>query len=94
MQQYTMIDIVYCPPWPAPVFHVRLHADTCARVGELLEQSGLWQQHPETRTFTVGIFSQTVPWDTHVKSGDRIEVYRPLNHDPKDQRRQRAQAQK
>jgi len=37
-----------------------------------------------------GIFGVTCKLDQPVKEGDRIEIYRPLVHDPKEARRQRA----
>jgi putative ubiquitin-RnfH superfamily antitoxin RatB of RatAB toxin-antitoxin module len=38
----------------------------------------------------VGIFSTPCALDRIVKNGDRIEIYRPLQNDPKEARRQRA----
>lgn len=32
--------------------------------------------------YKVGIFSQKVGWDSVLKNGDRIEIYRPLLLDP------------
>lgn len=36
----------------------------------------------ELQQFALGIFAQKVTWDTLVKDGDRIEIYRPLTLDP------------
>ena len=38
----------------------------------------------------VGIFGELVPRTQVPRDGDRIEIYRPLLHDPKEARRQRA----
>jgi uncharacterized protein len=38
----------------------------------------------------VGIFSKFVALDHPLMAGDRVEIYRPLIVDPKDQRRARA----
>ena len=38
----------------------------------------------------VGIFGSACKLDTPLKTGDRVEIYRPLHHDPKEARRQRA----
>ena len=40
----------------------------------------------------VGIFSNKVNLDTLLKAGDRIEIYRPLQCDPKQRRRRKASA--
>jgi len=38
----------------------------------------------------VGIFGRRVPPTTRLADGDRVEIYRPLALDPKEQRRRRA----
>ena len=38
----------------------------------------------------VGIFGRRVPAATRLADGDRVEIYRPLALDPKEQRRRRA----
>ncbi len=38
----------------------------------------------------IGIFSQPVQFDTRLRDGDRIEIYRELRADPKESRRRRA----
>jgi putative ubiquitin-RnfH superfamily antitoxin RatB of RatAB toxin-antitoxin module len=41
-------------------------------------------------TQEVGIWGRVVPVDTPLAEGDRVEVYRPLQIDPKEARRLRA----
>jgi putative ubiquitin-RnfH superfamily antitoxin RatB of RatAB toxin-antitoxin module len=38
----------------------------------------------------VGIFAKPKPLTTVLSAGDRVEIYRPLQIDPKESRRQRA----
>lgn len=38
----------------------------------------------------VGIWSKTCAADTPLRDGDRVEIYRPLQADPKEMRRARA----
>lgn len=38
---------------------------------------------------TIGIFSHKVPLETIIKENDRIEIYRPLQSDPKQKRHAR-----
>lgn len=59
-------------------------------IEQVLEQSGLYQQFPETKELQVGIFGELCPRDMLVQQGDRIEVYRPLVFDPMESRRRRA----
>ncbi|MGV3743054.1 MAG: RnfH family protein [Burkholderiaceae bacterium] len=39
----------------------------------------------------VGLYGKIKAPDTQLRDGDRIEIYRPLQADPKDARRRRAQ---
>ena len=41
----------------------------------------------------VGIWGKPVSRDSTVNAGDRIELYRPLDIDPREARRQRARAE-
>jgi putative ubiquitin-RnfH superfamily antitoxin RatB of RatAB toxin-antitoxin module len=59
-------------------------------VADAVRQSGVLQTHPEVVDLSVGVFARLVTWDTLVKPGDRIELYRPLLIDPKEKRRMRA----
>ena len=64
--------------------------------GTTLEQairaSGILEQFPEidlTRN-KVGVFGKPDSLDALLRSGDRVEIYRPLIADPKEVRKQRA----
>ncbi|KTC65251.1 protein yfjF (plasmid) [Legionella adelaidensis] len=72
------------------IFHKKLTCPVESTVREVIILSGLYNRHPETKEFAVGIFSKPANLDDPVKQGDRIEVYRPLLIDPKESRRQRA----
>ncbi len=41
------------------------------------------------QTLTPGLWGRKVGWDTALREGDRLELYRPLQVDPKVARRQR-----
>lgn len=70
--------------------HHHLELPTGATVADALDQSGVYLTHPETKEFAVGIYAKRVDLDTVVRDGDRIEIYRPLTHDPKEKRREKA----
>jgi uncharacterized protein len=61
-------------------------------VREAIERSGLVRQFPEIDLGVnkVGIYGKLVPMDHVLSPGDRVEVYRPLIADPKEQRKKRA----
>ena len=83
------VELVYIPVNQAAV-HLRLTVAAGSSVADVLEYSGLLQNHPETVGMPTGVFGRLVPLTQIVKSGDRIEIYRPLLSDPKEKRRQRA----
>ena len=65
-------------------------------VAQAVAQSGIQARFPDL-DFTLcktGIWSRVVPETQELKSGDRIELYRPLIADPKDARKARAKTQK
>ncbi len=83
------VEVIYIPAVGLPV-HVSLYLDAGATVADAIHQSGLQDTHPETQDMAVGIFAKQVSRDMVVEAGDRIEIYRPLQIDPKENRRQKA----
>jgi uncharacterized protein len=61
-----------------------------------IEGSGLLTRFPEIDpgSAEVGIHGRITDLDAALKPHDRVEIYRPLNLDPKEQRRLRAKAAK
>jgi uncharacterized protein len=59
---------------------------------QAVKLSGLLSRFPEISISVVklGIFGSACKPEQIVKQGDRVEIYRPLVHDPKDARRHRA----
>ena len=74
--------------------HLTLELQSGATVLDALNQSGIYDDHPETKEMPVGIYAQIVSFDTVLKDGDRVEIYRPLALDPKEKRRQKARLDK
>lgn len=74
------------------VLQLSLSLETGATVADALNQSGILKTNPELKELALGIFSKPVSQDTILRSGDRIELYRPLILDPKEKRRQRAKS--
>lgn len=88
------VEVVYALPYIQKVIRLTVTPDT--QVQDIIEQSGVLEQHPEIdlKQNKVGVFSRNVRLDATVHDGDRIEIYRPLLADPKDIRRKRAEQAK
>jgi len=65
-------------------------------VEQAIQSSGILQRFTDIDMSVndVGIFSKPCKLDTELRAGDRVEIYRPLIADPKEVRRQRAEAGK
>jgi putative ubiquitin-RnfH superfamily antitoxin RatB of RatAB toxin-antitoxin module len=61
-------------------------------VADLIAKSDISSAFPEHKIehLTVGIWGREVGRDRLIKEGDRIEIYRPLELDPREARRQLA----
>ena len=68
---------------------LRVPAGTTVR--SVIERSRLLERHPEIDLAQnrVGIYARFVSLEALVQNGDRVEIYRPLQADPKELRRQR-----
>lgn len=77
------VEVVYASPGSQQV--VKVHLKPGATVSDAVVASGF-----DTKDLKLGIFGRTVPPDTKVADGDRVEIYRPLLIDPKEARRRRA----
>ena len=74
----------------------RLKMPSGSTVRQAIVQSGVLSKFPEIdlKSVKVGIFSRPVDLGVLLKSGDRVEIYRPLILLPTDARRLRAERQK
>jgi len=88
------IEVAYATP--ERQFLVSLDLPAPVTVGEAIQQSGVLEVFPELNlgSIEVGIFSRASDLDTELSPGDRVEIYRPLQVDPKEARRLRALAKK
>ena len=89
------VEVVYCAaPGQADVVPLQLPAG--ATVADALRASGLPQRHALVLDgLNVGIWGRAVQApDALLRDRDRVEIYRPLQVDPKEARRQRYQHQR
>lgn len=84
------IEVAYARPDEQVVLKVDLPQG--ARVADAIARSGLLARFPEIDLARnkVGIHARVVDLDDTLTSGDRVEIYRPLQADPKEVRRARA----
>lgn len=85
------VEVVYALSNQQLVLPVVLKAGATVKIA--IEQSGITERFPEIdlNQNMVGIFGQVCPLDQTLRGGDRVEIYRPLIHDPKEARRRRAE---
>lgn len=71
---------------------VELRVREGATIGDVIRASGILERCPEIDlgTASVGIYNHERPVTFRVRQGDRVEIYRPLEVDPKEARRRRA----
>ncbi|MHB1125011.1 MAG: RnfH family protein [Ramlibacter sp.] len=84
------VTVLYSPA-PREVLEWDVAVDAGATVAQAIERSGLPQAWPgfDWRGASVGIWGRKSRLDAALREGDRIEVYRPLQVDPKLARRER-----
>ena len=86
------IVVQVCYALPDAAFLRTLELPAGSTVRQAIEQSGVLQQHPEIDLAVnmIGIYGKKKTLDTVLRVQDRVEVYRPLQADPKEARRRRA----
>jgi uncharacterized protein len=84
------VEVVYALPLKQDVIPLELPAG--ATVHQALAASGLLAAHPELDlgVLQVGVWGRPRALDAPLEDGDRVELYRPLQIDPKEIRRRRA----
>lgn len=84
------VEVVYALPLQQDVISLDVAAG--ATVGQALAASGMLARHPDIdlRIARVGIWGRSTTLDALLREGDRVEIYRPLQVDPKEVRRRRA----
>ena len=85
------IEVVYALPDRQDVVTMALPPEGLTAL-EACERSGLLDVHAELRTrpLVLGIFGKVCAPEHPLRSGDRVEIYRPLKINPRESRRGRA----
>ncbi len=84
------VEVAYAGPEGQWVIPVELPVG--ARLADAIEASGIRRHIPTVviNDDNVGVFSRPRRLDDVLTEGNRVEIYRPLLADPKQQRRARA----
>lgn len=87
-----MISVTVALALPDRQEVVALRLEDGSTVADALERSGLARRFPEVdlAAAPVGVWSRRCERSALLRDGDRVEVYRPLQADPKEMRRRRA----
>lgn len=81
------VEVVYALPRRQWIVQVALEPGMT--VLDAVERSGLLEAHPEIdrERLVLGVFGERVALDTPAEAGQRIEICRPLEIDPREARR-------
>jgi putative ubiquitin-RnfH superfamily antitoxin RatB of RatAB toxin-antitoxin module len=83
------VEVAYAEP--GRQFLRRVELPGGATVADALLASGLEREFAiDASALGAGVWSRPVPRQTALRDGDRVELYRPLQVDPKESRRRRA----
>ncbi len=94
MTDRLQLEVAYARPERQLIVKLTLPAGTTAR--EAVLQSGIAGEFPDIdlAQLQLGVFGKAVPAEHVLRDRDRVEIYRPLQADPKEVRRRRAEAGK
>ena len=86
-----MVEVAYALAERQVILSIEIEAGSTAE--QAVQQSGVLNTFPDIDLGKnkLGIFGKLAKKDAILKSGDRIEIYRPLIADPKEVRRKREQ---
>ena len=86
------LSVQVCYALPGQLFLKSVQLNPGASIAQAIQASGVLNQFPQIDLTQqrVGIFGKLKSLDTPLREGDRVEIYRPLQADPKDTRRRRA----
>ncbi len=89
-EEAIQVEVAYARPDEQVI--LTLQAAPGTTLVQAVEQSGILRLFPEIdiNTNKFGVFGKMAKADAELREGDRVEIYRPLIADPKEQRKKRA----
>ena len=93
MADADTLHVQLCYALPEQAVVLELDVNQGCTLEEVIQRSGLLAQYPDIdlNTNKIGVYGKLKPLDAKARAGDRIEIYRPLQADPMESRRRRAQ---
>lgn len=95
-QRWIAVEVAYARPDRQEIIPVQVPEGTCAY--EAVTLSGIEKSFPEIdpEKQSMGIFGKVLkePRRHALREGDRVEIYRPLEIDPKEARANRAKTRR
>jgi hypothetical protein len=90
LDEMLTVEVVFALPLEQDCTMVELPDG--ARVRDAIARSGVAARHPtiDLSACRVGVWGRRAGLDEPLRDRDRVEIYRPLQADPKESRRQRA----
>jgi len=90
MPESIHVEVAYALPDTQIIISLSVPPGTS--VEEAIKLSGILEKFPgiDLQVNKVGVFGKLTRLDHALRSGDRVEIYRPLIANPKEVRRQRA----
>lgn len=90
------IDVYVAYATPEEQLEIPLSIEESCTVAMVIRRSGILEKFLEIdlSTAVIGVHSRKVALDALLSDGDRVEIYRPLQVDPKEARRLRAERKK
>ena len=90
VEEFISIEVAYALPELQTIIALTLPKGTT--VQQAIVASKVLELYPDINKteLNVGIFGSACKLENLLKTGDRVEIYRQLHHDPKEARRQRA----
>ena len=84
------VEVVFAVPERQVLEVVQVPGD--ATVADAIRRSGIGRQFPDVdvNSLQAGVWGKPVDRDQPLKDGDRVEIYRPLEMDPREARRLKA----
>lgn len=94
MSDEITVEVVYASPERQRLVSLSLSPNAC--VADAIEKSAMASHFPDDDlgACKVGIWGRIATRDDLLRSGDRVEIYRPLAMDPREARRRLAAAGK
>jgi putative ubiquitin-RnfH superfamily antitoxin RatB of RatAB toxin-antitoxin module len=92
MTEQVQVEIVFALPGKQTLLAVTV--DQGATIADVIAVSGLVEKYPDEslQLLETGIWGHPAARDRKVREGDRVELYRQLQRDPREARRELAQA--